>query len=275
MRRLILCAAVLMPLLSCGALSPEPTTPPSTDRCTVIDAGPPPDLHPTSCQPEEVCLSVDDTTALAKWIVRVKEERQALAGCPMVVPPDTHPSPSAAEPPDELQRIAMTSPPATSVYIRQLDIIKKMNSIYPEVNVHVTWEPCGEENSYYTDDDQTIHLCTEMEAKPSLGIFFAAHEMGHAITHQITSVTSEQDADEIAALAMVKFGFQKELLEAALDFKKLPNQDHIPGEEHPGNGFRAWELACIEDGSEELGSAECRDLYQGLRVRWNARLRNP
>ncbi len=53
-----------------------------------------------------------------------------------------------------------------------------------------------------------------------------------------------------------------------------PTQDHIPGNSHPGSGFRGWEMACIEAGSEG-GTRECRDLYNGLRVRWDRRLSQP
>ena len=165
------------------------------------------------------------------------------------------------------------APKPSDTYRAQRDVITKINSLFPNVEVDVRWAPCGEMNAFYDVEEKTILLCTELEEHPGLAVFAAAHEMGHALTHQLTSVTSEQSADEIAALSLIKFGYQKELLEAAVYFA-AGRPAHVPGDEHPGAGFRAWELACIETGSDG-GSAECRALYQGLRVIWNTRLRNP
>jgi hypothetical protein len=165
-------------------------------------------------------------------------------------------------------------PAPSDTYRAQRELVMKMNSLFPDVRVHVVWAPCGQENSFYFPEEQAILLCTEFEADPGMALFVAAHEMGHALTEQITSTASEQDADELAALAMVKFGYRTELMEAALWFRSRANQEHEGGDTHPGFGFRAWELSCIEAGSEGQ-SPECTALYRGLRVRWNARLRNP
>lgn len=264
MRALLLCVP-LATLPACCGTSPPPVTPAVTS-CTIPAVPPPPVLDAAACGPQ-VCLSVPVAVALAQWIAAVKETALALTGCSSVKL-EASGSPATPAAPDPVY-------PASAVYRAQADIIEKMNSLYPGVEVEVRWEPCDEENSYYQPWDHTIHLCTEMEAHPSAAVVFAAHEMGHAITTQLLSVGGEQEADELAALAMIKFDHRQELLDAALYYKEQADQDHIPGDPHPSNRFRAWEMACIEAGSEPDATGECRDLYQGLRVRWNARLATP
>ena len=161
---------------------------------------------------------------------------------------------------------------ATKTFLAQKDIVEKMNALYPDVTVDVRWEPCGTLNSFYYFNAQKIILCTEFEAYPGAAVFVAAHEMAHAIQHQLTDVTSEQDADELAALAMVKFGYTDELLDAAMFWKQRSYQGRT-GEEHPAAGFRAWELACIAAGSEGAPNM-CVALYYGLVVRWSERLKS-
>lgn len=162
--------------------------------------------------------------------------------------------------------------PATSVFMAQWDIIDKMNRQFPDVEVDIRWMPCGMENSFYVPALKTIVLCTEFERFPQTAVYIAAHEMAHAIQHQLTDVSSEQDADELAALSLVRHGYTTALMCAAMYWRLEPNQGRT-GEEHPANGFRAWELACIADGSTKDGTAECRALYDGLVVRWDHRLR--
>lgn len=164
--------------------------------------------------------------------------------------------------------------PASETFLKQKDIIEKMNRSYPAVEVDVRWEPCEMENSFYYyrgPREGQIVLCTEMESAPSAAIFFAAHEMAHAIQHQLTDGSTEQDADELAALLMIKHGYTKELLDTAVWWKKQEHQGRT-GEEHPASGFRAWEIACIAVGSEAGAQGQCAALYLGLRVRWSHRL---
>ncbi len=160
--------------------------------------------------------------------------------------------------------------PASDVYSAQKRIIREMNDLYPTVEVTVMWAPCGMVNAAYFPDYHAIVLCTELEQYPDAALGVAAHEMGHAITHQLTDTTDEQDADEVAALSMVHLGYQRELLALGLFFAGMPSE-HQAGDPHPGPGFRAWELMCIEAGSEGQ-PPECVLLFNGLKVRWEHRL---
>jgi hypothetical protein len=81
MRKLMLCAALLMPLTSCGALSTV-LTPPESCRVPVLP--PAPALNPQACG-ELVCITVDEAKALAKWGQAAKELNHALSLCPEVV----------------------------------------------------------------------------------------------------------------------------------------------------------------------------------------------
>lgn len=150
-----------------------------------------------------------------------------------------------------------------------------MNAIYPSVDVSYSWRPCETENSYYSPWTQTITLCTEFSQDPGAAVFVAAHEMAHAVTDQLADVLDENAADEVAALAMIKLDKRDELLAGAMWFRVKPNQKHIPGDPHPGRGFRAWELMCLEDGSEKAGAVECKALYYGIKAKWEHRLSTP
>lgn len=144
------------------------------------------------------------------------------------------------------------------------------------VDATVVRKACGERNSWYDPSDHTILLCDEMLEFPDAAVFFAAHEASHAVTHQITSSIGEEDADEIAALEMIRLGMLDELLGAAIYWKQQDVQGHIKGDPHPGHGYRAWNLACMEDGSEDRPAAPiCRLLYQGTLLRWTTRLNAP
>jgi hypothetical protein len=163
--------------------------------------------------------------------------------------------------------------PATSVYQAQADVVAEMAGLYPAVKIHdVRWRPCGDENAWYSPANQTITFCTELESLGGAAVGVAAHEFGHAVTDQLINTTDEQDADELAALALVKLGHRTELLELALWFEQFPQLGQGLGDEHPGAGFRAWELACIEAGSEPGATGDCKALYDGLNVRWGMRL---
>lgn len=77
MRRL-LAPLILMPLmLSCGK---QPATiPRPIDPCVIPAFPPPPKLHPVNG-----CLPIQERVALAQWIVRVNEIRNAVEACPLI-----------------------------------------------------------------------------------------------------------------------------------------------------------------------------------------------
>jgi hypothetical protein len=86
MRKLLLCAALMMPL-GCSGKLPAPTTPKSIEKCDVLRLVPPPPIAAADCG-NLVCFPVDDVVALALWIADVEETRIGLEGCPYVAPVD-------------------------------------------------------------------------------------------------------------------------------------------------------------------------------------------
>lgn len=82
MRKLLLCALLLTPPLSCAR--PEPTTPKSINTCVVPELPAEPALDSAKGCGDFVCLSLTDTVSLAHYLVAVKETRLALAGCSLV-----------------------------------------------------------------------------------------------------------------------------------------------------------------------------------------------
>lgn len=81
MKTLLLSAMLLMQPSCCA----KPPVSPHPDKCTVPVIPSPPELHPSSCG-ESVCLTVEDTIALSRWIGLVGDTREALAGCSLVKP---------------------------------------------------------------------------------------------------------------------------------------------------------------------------------------------
>lgn len=162
--------------------------------------------------------------------------------------------------------------PASDVYTAQAEAIQKMAQLFPDVQVDVRWEPCGMENSFYEPWSHNLVLCTEMaDQGRDVAVGVAAHEFAHAILDQRTATSTEEDADELSALLLVKFGDHDAVLGIVKWMRSL-DMPQIDGDPHPGTAFRAWELACIDSGSRGEGPAECRDLYNGLRLRYNVRL---
>lgn len=85
MRSLVLCALLATPLASCGSSLPAPANP--VRPCLVPELPEAPQVgEPCSDDPDEthVCISIEDTIALAKWVARVVEIDAALAGCNLV-----------------------------------------------------------------------------------------------------------------------------------------------------------------------------------------------
>lgn len=133
----------------------------------------------------------------------------------------------------------------------------------------ISWEPCGEYNSYYEPSTHKIGLCTEMEDFPDVAVAFAAHEMGHAITDQMLDELSEYDADELAALALIAHDDLMVLLDTGIWFKMEDFQGHISGDPHPSHGYRAEFFACM--GSVDT-NAECALQYYNLLGEWSRKL---
>ena len=169
---------------------------------------------------------------------------------------------------------AQVSSDAANAVFRSQRYIVAMMSLQYNVMANVVWEPCGEENSYFRNEpgNPTIILCTEMAAHPGAAMMFAAHEMGHAVTIALADIADESAADEIAMISMARYGFLKEMLDGAIYYLSdgMP-LDHRPGDTHPGNGYRAWEFACVAAGADG-GPPECVELYHALTMKWDRRL---
>lgn len=79
--------SLLLPMLlpCCGASSPSPANPKPLSLCKVPAWPSPPPLHPTACQADQVCLSVEDTVALARYEFDVEQTLATLMSCPLIV----------------------------------------------------------------------------------------------------------------------------------------------------------------------------------------------
>lgn len=164
---------------------------------------------------------------------------------------------------------------ASEVYKAQRDLIKAVKAHYPDLKLEDTlWKPCdGELNSWYDTDKRRVELCTDMSKYPDAAMFYAAHEVGHAITYQFAGTLDEGSADVVGALEMVRLGMQDKMRAAAAWYHSRP-QIHTRYEEHPGHEFRAWVLECFADGSEQPDS-DCAPVYSGAKTYWELRLAQP
>jgi hypothetical protein len=170
----------------------------------------------------------------------------------------------------------------SDVFVKQVELINQMNETFPLVDIQIVRTECKQENSFYWSRDLAkqqgwvkprIELCSEMDKYPDAALMFAAHEMGHAISDFYTDTLDEQNADELGALAMIAFGHQKELLGSVQYYLSDDVQGHVPGDDHPSNGFRAWFLTCMEQGSEKNAQDQmCVAVYNGTSIKWFMRL---
>lgn len=182
----------------------------------------------------------------------------AIAACTPSVLPAT----------DSATKVTHVDDNATPVYSAQVLVVQSMAAEYPALDLDLRFIPCGELNGFYSPSEKTIYLCTEFAAYPAVALFVAAHETGHAIAMQFLHVGDEESADELGALAMIHQGLLDELLETAIFFRE--QGEGGTGGGHPANSFRAWNLACLEAGSE--GTPICDVLYRGTKARWDRRL---
>lgn len=176
---------------------------------------------------------------------------------------------SGSEPPPFVPQDA-----PTALQVQQKRVIDAVQLWYPIKISKIIWAPCGE-NSYYLTSKNGILLCTEMEAHPEAGIFFAAHEVGHATAWQLAGTLDEEAADEIGALALVRLDMVAELVGAATYEAEKHEARHLRYNGHPSDNFRAWNLACLAEGSFADGAPECRALYASTKDRWDLRLTSP
>lgn len=194
----------------------------------------------------------------------------------------------ACAPPSMAQATPTIPEPAelhvSDVFMRQVELINKMNAAFPDVDVQIYRKKCNQENSFYWSRELAqkqgwpkarIELCSEMDEHPDAALMFAAHEMGHAITDFYTDTLDEQNADELGALAMIAFGYQKELLGSVDYYLSQDVQGHEPGDDHPSNGFRAWFLRCLALGTDPKGPPACQALLHSEFFKWQRRLNDP
>ncbi len=141
-------------------------------------------------------------------------------------------------------------PPEVKTYPRLDDVLGHF--MYPGVQVTVTWQPCGHVNAFYLPRLRAVVMCEELIDNPAARFFFA-HEMAHAVIHQLGipfTVSEEGAADELAAMVMVLAGHEKDV-EAAADWfatKYVEGYRVHPLDDHPDHLKRALTLKCLSLG---------------------------
>jgi putative metallopeptidase DUF4344 len=149
----------------------------------------------------------------------------------------------------------------------------QIRDAYPDLNVRITLETCGEVNAYTEEDKDNpggyhVAICREtLQRQPRLARFYFAHELAHATVHQyeIPFTGSEEDAaDELAALIMVENGWAIDVMYAARYF--LDQEDDVPAwDPHPPNDKRAFTLRCL---ALKLDSGLCPRYYTPAHDAW-------
>lgn len=193
------------------------------------------------------------------------------AGCTDCAKARVRPHPVVAE------TSAASDPGPSDLFATQQKVVDQMFKWYPAGKVPVSWKPCGSLNSFFYPptlfDGPHIELCTEITQDPGAAKFFAAHEAGHAITLALAGTTDEHAADEVGALSLIRMGDRDAVLTGGMHFAREDVKGHLLGDEHPSAGYRAWELMCLADGSEDKpASAQCGELYRSVKWQWDRRL---
>lgn len=143
---------------------------------------------------------------------------------------------------------------------------------FPGLDAHVVWEHCGFLGDGYTPGDHTVHLCYETAMIPALGRFAAAHEMAHALMRSLGKPilgNEEQQADDIAVVALILLGHADDVLEVAHGFNNAMGAVETVNwmDTHPSWKHRARAMRCLVIGSTgQDWLFHCRDEWR-LRVR--------
>lgn len=159
-----------------------------------------------------------------------------------------------------------------------LEVVEAMSADYDMDDIRVVFVPCGEVNAYYLAGWGLIAMCIESRVDPLVEAFFAAHEMGHAITNRYAKYVDEEAADEIATLSLIEHYNYKPALAAAIHWLGETHLTWVPSDGHPTYLYRAWEIACLVGGSlpaDRDPSAEheaCAEYYRATKLRWAHRL---
>lgn len=125
----------------------------------------------------------------------------------------------------------------------------------PGMTVGVLVTECGTVNAAYYPPARTLIVCKELllvTPKPALR-FIVAHEMAHAIIHQLdipVPGSEEAAADEMAAVALLTDGDREAVLAAALWMEGKGGDEDV-WDAHQSDRKRAAVLMCLEDGSED------------------------
>ncbi len=151
------------------------------------------------------------------------------------------------------------------------EIVDEMT--FPGMDVTVKVGKCGVVNAYYAPWAKTVLICQEMiDQLPQIVPAVVAHEMAHAVIHQldIPFTGSEEDAaDELAAVVLGNTGHADDLLEAALWFKAM-SDSHDRSDPHSPASRRSWTLACLADGSELVPVLdECGERFERATRNWH------
>lgn len=202
-----------------------------------------PIIHPKAAG-NTVTLTMEETTELAVYIAGL-EERMDVADACLAEPA---PAKKFASTGDKTPTEYKLDPNTVYAWLSGVDDI--ITGMTPKgVKVTVQWKQCGFLNSAYEDKTQTITMCYELfKLPPGVIRFVAAHEMTHAILHQLDlpfTGMEELAADEYAGEWMLTHGFKDDVKAAIHWFDSFPSGLHgaeDPYDEHPSDARRSWQL---------------------------------
>lgn len=138
------------------------------------------------------------------------------------------------------------------------------------------WEDCGQRNAYYFPAERRIILCNELRGHITPGIlhFYLAHEMSHAVIHQLHipfTGSEEVAADELAALVLSLDGMARDVAETGSMFLDQARPE-IPWDPHPGDVRRGVTLLCMYAGSQHTQLSLCDNQWPQAVYTWTTLL---
>lgn len=157
--------------------------------------------------------------------------------------------------------------------------IRKEMSL-PGVEVDVIWVECGHVNAFYFSSiglafgrvvfPRTVALCKELtQINPAIARWIMAHEMAHAIIHQLqipVTGSEEAAADELAAVYLGLVGRTDDLLIVAEHWFNS-NRAENPFGSHPSDMRRGIMALCMATGQMGQPWKHCRG-YEWQRAVW-------
>lgn len=256
MRKLLRKLPAILLLLLLYSMGCTPTQVPvllPVAPCPLPDLPSFPDPKAEACG-DKVCITPEAAEQIFTW-VKASMRRQVMAQACIDDRTETPKALESAKGPTMKDAVA--------------DIVAKL-SFHGIVHVNIVWRACGEMNAFYTPG-QDLVVCDELAIiAPDFVPFAVAHEMSHAVIHQLRlpfTGSEEAAADELATVFLLITGHVDQVQAAITKFGF--DATDMFWDDHLSNARRAYNAVCLARGSLEVpGWGECFERWERATDTW-------